>query len=190
MRDARGSSELRRLNTHALKRIGERPKRRLSTKKPIVGSYKRGGSAKLNSNLGERERREKESRGREERQRQAEREARKRERREREAAQSDPIARLQFYKEKWDELRSDACEVGPLHIYDIPWPSFENVRCVEDISHITEEHVMAYVCHLHEHIHGLGVEQIKTVCSEIRCWHPDQFDWNVLKRVSKATATQ
>jgi hypothetical protein len=65
--------------------------------------------------------------------------------------------------------------------YDIPWPSFENVWGVGDI---TEERVLAFVCHpLHEHIQGHGGGQAKSVRSEILRWHPDKFDGKVLGKV-------
>jgi hypothetical protein len=127
----------------------------------------------------------------EERRRQAEQASMERERRERErlekerlereAAQSDLVTRLRVYEEKWAALRNNTVEVEYIGFYDIPWPSFENVWGVGDI---TEERVLAFVCHpLHEHIQGHGGGQAKSVRSEILRWHPDKFEWKVLGRV-------
>ena len=80
----------------------------------------------------------------EERQRQAEREAMERERRERErreqecrereAAQSSLVTRLRVYEAKWATLCGNTVGVGHIGFYDIPWPSFENVRSALDIT--------------------------------------------------------
>ncbi|KAI0277992.1 hypothetical protein BGY98DRAFT_976166 [Russula aff. rugulosa BPL654] len=123
----------------------------------------------------------------EERQRRAEREAMERERhereirekehREREAARLNLVTRLRVYEEKWAVLRGNAVGVENLSFYDIPWPSFENVLCVGDI---TEERVLAFVRHpLHEHIQG----QAKSIRSEMLRWHPDKFNGKVLGKV-------
>jgi hypothetical protein len=123
----------------------------------------------------------------EERQRRAEREAMERERhereirekehREREAAQLNLVTRLRVYEEKWAVLRGNAVGVENLSFYDIPWPSFENVLCVEDI---TEERLLAFVRHpLHEHNQG----QAKSIRSEMLRWHPDKFNGKVLGKV-------
>ena len=62
---------------------------------------------------------------------------------------------------------------------DVPWPVFEDVRRIEDV---TQERVLAFVCHpLHTHIQGEG--PAKAVRSEIFQWHPDKFNGKVLNRV-------
>lgn len=125
----------------------------------------------------------------EEKQRQAEREAterenrererREKERREREVAQSDLSTRLRAYEEKWAALRSNAVGVEHLGFHDIPWPSFENVRCIGDI---TEERVSVFMCHLlHEHIQCPGGGQAKSIRSELLLWHPDKFVGHIEK---------
>lgn len=127
----------------------------------------------------------------EERRRQAEQEAMERERRERERcekerreredAQSDLVTRLRVYEGKWAVLRNNADAVDHLSFYDIPWPSFDNVQCVGDI---TEERVLAFVCHpLHEHIQSPGEGQVKSLRSEMLRWHPDKFEGRVLGKV-------
>jgi hypothetical protein len=109
-----------------------------------------------------------------------ERERRERERCEREAAQSDLVTRFRVYEEKWAVLRGNAVGVETLSFHDIPWPSFEDVWSVEDI---TEERVLAFVCHpLHEHVQG-GEGQAKSVRSEMLRWHPDKFEGKVLGKV-------
>jgi hypothetical protein len=110
-----------------------------------------------------------------------ERERREKECREREAAQSSLVTRLRVYEEKWAALRSNAIGVENLGFYDIPWPLFENIRGVGDI---TEERVLAFVCHpLHEHIQGPGGGQAKSLRSEMLRWHPDKFEGKVLGKV-------
>jgi hypothetical protein len=127
----------------------------------------------------------------EERQRQAEREAmeracheqerREQESREREAVQSSPVTRLRLYEDKWAALRGNTVGIEHIGFYDIPWPSFENVIGVWDI---TEERVLTFVCHpLHEHIHGPGGGQAKSLRSEMLRWHPDKFEGKVLGKV-------
>ena len=86
----------------------------------------------------------------EERQRQAERDAmerelheqerREQECRERAAAQSPLVTRLCVYEEKWAALRGNTVCVENIGFYDIPWPTFENVKDLQDI---TEERVLA-----------------------------------------------
>jgi len=110
-----------------------------------------------------------------------EREQREKERREREAAQSSLVTRLRVYEEKWAALRGNTVEVGNLGFYDIPWPSFDDVWGVGDI---TEGRVLAFVCHpLHEHIQGPGGGQAKSIRSEMLRWHPDKFEGKVLGKV-------
>jgi hypothetical protein len=111
-----------------------------------------------------------------------ERERRERERREREdleALQSNLAERLRIYEEKWALLRrNDIVWTGRLGFCDIPWPSFENVRGVGDV---TEERVLAFVCHpLHQ---GAGEGQAKSLRSEMLRWHPDKFEGKVLDKV-------
>jgi hypothetical protein len=127
---------------------------------------------------------EKERRDREERQRQAERESRERERREqarieeerrkRDAANSEwnLVKRLRIYEQKCASLRSNDVEVKSISFYDIPWPSFDDVSCVEDI---TEERVLAFVCH--------PLRSGTPAKSEMLRWHSDKFDRKVLPKV-------
>ncbi|KAN0105164.1 hypothetical protein V8E52_011279 [Russula decolorans] len=123
-----------------------------------------------------------------ERQRQAEREAmerRERERREKEcherkAALSSLVTPLRAYEDRWAALRSNAVDVKPLRFYDIPWPSFDHVRDIEDL---TEERVFAFVSQLHEHIQGPGGGQTKPLRLEMLRWHPDKFNGQVLEKV-------
>jgi hypothetical protein len=75
-----------------------------------------------------------------------ERERRERERREQERrgrenssvaeiVQPSLAEQLRVYEENWDSLRgSNAVKVGRLGFCDIPWPVFENVRGVEDVT--------------------------------------------------------
>ncbi|KAF8499704.1 hypothetical protein F5888DRAFT_1610728, partial [Russula emetica] len=65
---------------------------------------------------------------------------------------------------------------------DIPWPSLETVRCVDDI---TEERVLAFVCHpLREHVQCAGGGQARSLRSEMLRWHPDKFEGKVLDTVT------
>ncbi len=125
----------------------------------------------------ERERRERECREQEHR----ERERREQELRERDAAQWNLADVFRVYEEKWAMLRSNVIGTEQLGFYDIPWPLFENVQGVEDI---TEKRVLAFVCHpLHEHIQGPGGGHAKSVRSEMLRWHPDKFEGKVLDKV-------
>ena len=96
------------------------------------------------------------------------------------------------FEEKWPALRSNAVGVEHLGLYDIPWVSFENVRCVWDI---TEERVLAFVCHrcpLHEHLvsmvgvpaEGRPNPSARTCCAGTRTDSTGAF----LNRLSKANA--
>ncbi|KAF8500389.1 hypothetical protein F5888DRAFT_1610201, partial [Russula emetica] len=58
---------------------------------------------------------------------------------------------------------------------DIPWPSLETVRCVDDI---TEERVLAFVCH------PLARACSVSLRSEMLRWHPDKFEGKVLDTVT------
>ena len=118
-----------------------------------------------------------------ERQRQAEREAmerRERERREREAALSRLVTPLRVYEDRWAALRSNAADVEDLRFHDIPWPSFDHVRGVEDL---TEDRILAFVSQLHEQIQGPGGGLAKSLRSELLRWHPDKFNGQVLVKV-------
>jgi hypothetical protein len=53
---------------------------------------------------------------------------------EHEAAQSDHIAWLRFYEENWTTLRGSEVRVENLCFRGIPWPLFENVLGVGDIT--------------------------------------------------------
>jgi hypothetical protein len=129
----------------------------------------------------ERERREEERREKERREEERrEKERREEERRQLEAAQSSLIARLRVYEETWATLRARKETLG---FYDIPWPSFENVSGVEDI---TKERVLAFVCHpLHERIQGHGGGLAKSLRLEKLRWHSDKFEPNVLVKVAE-----
>jgi hypothetical protein len=143
-------------------------------RKPIVVPWsrrRRSGDA-LNRSLW-RERRECERRERERREREYSSIA--------EAIQTNLVKRLRVYEEKWAALRSNFVGVEVLGFCDIPWPVFEGVQGVEDI---TEERVLAFVCHpLHEHVQGTGEGQVKSLRSEMLRWHPDKFEGKVLDKV-------
>lgn len=62
---------------------------------------------------------------------------------------------------------------------DVPWPVFEDVRRIEDV---TQERVLAFVFHP-VHAHVQCEEPAKAVRSEIFRWHPDKFNGKVLNRV-------
>ncbi len=110
-----------------------------------------------------------------------ERERLEQERREREAAESSPARRLRDYEGKWAELHRNVIGREQLGFYDIPWPLFEKIRVVEDI---TEERVLAFVCHLlQEQIQVPSGGQAKNLRSEFLRWHPDKFDVKVLDKV-------
>jgi hypothetical protein len=95
--------------------------------------------------------------------------------------ENDLAKRLRVYEEKWAALRSNVVGKEQLRFCDIPWPLFENVQGVGDI---TAERVVAFVCHpLHEHIQGPGEGQAKSLRSEMLRWHPDKFEGKVLDKV-------
>ena len=115
----------------------------------------------------------------------AERVRRRRERleEEREAAQSNLRAQLCLYEEKWAFLRSNAVELENVPFFLIPWPSFEDVCCVGDI---TKERVIAFVRHpLREDIQCAGGGQDRSLHSEMLRWHPDRFEGTVLGKVAE-----
>jgi hypothetical protein len=107
-----------------------------------------------------------------------ERERRERERRERptECVPPSPAQRLRTYERKWDELRKKSVADEQLRFCHVPWPVFEDVRRVDDV---TRERVLAFV--LHERAQGEG--QAKAVRSEMLRWHPDKFNGKVLPKV-------
>jgi flagellar biosynthesis GTPase FlhF len=116
-----------------------------------------------------------------------ERESRERERRERERHERETSSatasvpprlaqRLHLYEAKWDELRKNRVAVGQLRFCDVPWPVFEDVRRVDDV---TRERVLAFVLHGRKE----GDEQAKAVRSEMLRWHPDKFNGKVLDKV-------
>jgi hypothetical protein len=110
-----------------------------------------------------------------------EREIREKEQREREAAQLNLVTRLHLYEAKWAVLRGNAVGVENISFYDVPWPSFEDVHGVGDI---TEERVLTFLRHpLQEHIQGPGGGQAKSLRSEMLRWHPDKFNGKVLGKV-------
>lgn len=97
------------------------------------------------------------------------------------SVQNDLAKKLRVYEEKWAALRSNVVGTEQLGFCDIPWPLFENVQGVGDI---TAERVVAFVCHpLHEHIQGPGEGQAKSLRSEMLRWHPDKFEGKVLDKV-------
>ncbi|KAF8505412.1 hypothetical protein F5888DRAFT_1915047 [Russula emetica] len=110
-----------------------------------------------------------------------EREHRENERREREDAERNLAMRIGLYEDKWAALRGNVIGAEHLSFDDIPWPSLENVRCIEDI---TEERVLEFVSHpLREHVHCAGGGQARSLRSEMLRWHPDKFEGKVLGTV-------
>ena len=84
--------------------------------------------------------------------------------------------RLRVYEDKWNALRNNRVALGKLGFCQVPWPVFEDVQRVDDI---TRERVLAFVCHLlHE-----GEGQAKDIRSEILRWHPEKFNDKVLPNV-------
>jgi hypothetical protein len=115
---------------------------------------------------------------------QGEKERREQERleEEREAAQSNFRARICLYEEKWAFLRSNAVKAESVSGFFVPWPSFEDIRCVEDI---TKERVVAFVCHpLRGQVQCAGGGQARSLRSEMLRWHPDKFEGTVLGKVA------
>ena len=131
-----------------------------------------------------RERREEERRRAERR----EREHRKRERERRDRERSSAAERVKVglaqrirqYEAAWSELRRNDETVAPRFAFcNVPWPVFEDVRRIEDI---TRERVLAFVCHpLQERVLAEG--RVKAIRAEIFRWHPDKFNGRVLKNV-------
>jgi len=72
--------------------------------------------------------------------------------------------------------------VKQLRFHEIPWPSLDRVRGIEDL---TEERVLAFVSQLYEHIQAPGGGQVKFLRSELLRWHPDKFDGKVLEKVDQ-----
>ena len=128
----------------------------------------------------------------EERQRRAEqeREVIERERREREAAaaqlaaaQLDPLTQLLcVYEDKWKALHGNTVGVGSLRFDVMPWPSLENV---EEVENITDERVRAFLSHLERFkgCNGKRARRVTFIRSELRRWHPDKFEGQVLSKV-------
>lgn len=116
----------------------------------------------------------------EQRQEAIEEERREQERREQERCEreSNLITVLRVYEAKWTALRSNnVVGEGQVGFNEIPWPSLEEIWCIEDI---TEERVLEFMRHpLHEHIHG----QAKSVRFEMLRWHPDKFESQILAKV-------
>jgi hypothetical protein len=80
-------------------------------------------------------------------------------------------------------LRSNAVKVENISFFVIPWPSFEDIRCVGDI---TKERVTAFVCHpLREYVRCAGGGQARSLRSEMLRWHPDKFDGTMLGKVAE-----
>ena len=133
----------------------------------------------------EREDREKERHEREDREKKR-REGREKERRRKEREAAKLVTRIRDYEDKWARLRSNAIEVEHLSFCDIPWPSFEDVR---DVGDITEERVSRFVRHPRpqgsEQIQpeGPGGGLIKSLRLEMLRWHPDKFEGKVLEKV-------
>jgi hypothetical protein len=117
-------------------------------------------------------------------------EARERERRERSHRQDSTITgarpRLEDllldYEAKWAVLRGNDAPEELFQFCDFPWPVFQNVQTVGDV---TQERVWAFVSHpLHEQVQRHGEGKGKTVRSEmLRRWHPDKFEGRVLHKV-------
>ena len=103
------------------------------------------------------------------------------ERRDHEAAQSNHAKQIQHYEDRWTRLRSSIPGTEPLKISDFPWPWFDNVQCLEDI---TDERVMEFVGHpIQRHMQAPSGGLAKATRFEMLCWHPDKFDGQVLNQV-------
>ena len=100
--------------------------------------------------------------------------------REREAAQSNRTIQLRHYEDRWTRLRSSTAAES-LKINDIPWPWFDNVQCLDDI---TDERVVEFVGHpLQRHMQAPSGGLAKATRFEMLRWHPDKFDGQVLNQV-------
>jgi hypothetical protein len=116
------------------------------------------------------------------------REHRERERQRRERERAAAAGRVQLgvaqqireYEATWSALRSnDETVAARLAFCNVPWPVFEDVRRIEDI---TRERILAFVCHpLQERVLAEG--EAKAIRAEILRWHPDKFNGRVLKNV-------
>jgi hypothetical protein len=126
-----------------------------------------------------RRRAEQESQEREHRERQ-DRERERRERESSETARSNLAERILLYEKDWKAIRCNDERMQHLSFGKIPWPIFENVRGIEDI---TGERVFAFVCHPRHELQGPGGGQAKSIRSEILRWHPDKFNGKVLEKV-------
>ena len=103
------------------------------------------------------------------------------ERREREATQSKLATQLRHYEDRWAKLHSNTAGTEHLKIDDIPWPLFDIVQSLEDI---TEERVLEFVGHpLQKHMQGPGGGLAKATRFEMLRWHPDKFNGKVLGQV-------
>jgi hypothetical protein len=116
-------------------------------------------------------------------------EARERERRERRHRQDSTITGVRpsledlllDYEAKWAVLRGNDAPEELFQFCNFPWPVFEDVRAVEDV---TQERVWAFVSHpLHERVQRHGEGKAKAVRSEMLRWHPDKFEGRVLHKV-------
>ena len=113
--------------------------------------------------------------------RERERYARERRGRDRRQGRNSTVTDVQpTYEDKWTLLRGNDVPEDLFCFCNFPWPVFEAVRAVEDI---TRERVLAFVRHpLQDH----GEGQVKAIRSELRRWHPDKFDVKVLNKVVDA----
>ena len=102
------------------------------------------------------------------------------ERREHEEAQSNSATQVRQYEDRWTQLRGNTAGVELLTLNEIPWPWFDYVQCLDDI---TDERVMEFVHHPVQRHMGPGGGEAKATRFEMLRWHPDQFDGKVLSKV-------
>ena len=100
--------------------------------------------------------------------------------REREAAESHRATQVRQYEDRWTQLRGNTAGVELLRINDIPWPWFDYVQCLDDI---TDERVLEFVRHPLQRHMGPGGGLAKARRFEMLRWHPDHFDGKVLSKV-------
>ena len=102
------------------------------------------------------------------------------ERRECDAAESNRATQVRQYEDRWTQLRGSAAGEELLKIDDIPWPWFDYVQCLDDI---TDERVLEFVRHPLQRHMGPGGGLAKARRFEMLRWHPDHFDGKVLSKV-------
>ena len=102
------------------------------------------------------------------------------ERREREATELNRATQVRQYEDRWTQLRGNTAGAGLLKVNDIPWPWFDYVQCLDDI---TDERVMEFVRHPLQRHMGPDGGLAKARRFEMLRWHPDQFNGKVLSKV-------